>query len=203
MGAQCTTENTGKCCNANMCDLQQKTVSRPYTPMYVQGSENVLDAIPEDLPSMGFGDRYEKSGPGEHEEGPQQNEREEEPQQSHQSPESCKLEPWQQSSAEPIDDRPDIFTIDLNKTPMSKLGVSVDQMHDGGKSLLVSLITEGIVDDWNMENPKRALRPGDKIIGVDGQCGDANELVLACQKVGMLELMIERGELIAAEDSNQ
>lgn len=103
---------------------------------------------------------------------------------SEQLPEGFKGEPAQDSlkkdREEPLFYR---FDVQLYRRAGDKLGVSVCTTSNS-QSLEVSGLTgdDGIVGQWNRENPSLALQAGDLITGANGLSGDASVLVQECQK---------------------
>merc|ERR1719433_244819 len=60
-----------------------------------------------------------------------------------------------------------IFYVRINKTPGSGLGLELDE-----DTLKVTTVDEeGLVADWNSANPHAAIRPGTRIVEVNGQMG--------------------------------
>ena len=41
-----------------------------------------------------------------------------------------------------------------------------------GATLLIEGINEGTINTWNMENPGNPVKPGDRIVSVNGVSGD-------------------------------
>lgn len=63
--------------------------------------------------------------------------------------------------------RPEEIEVILKKTPLtSKIGAVIAQA--SGKSLWVKKVREGMIDDWNKEHPAYAIKPGDRIVAVNG-----------------------------------
>lgn len=72
------------------------------------------------------------------------------------------------------------FTVDLDRTTGSSLGIHVDQEED--TALLVSLIEQGgLIDAWNTKYPQSQVCPGDRIVAANGKSGSAMELLAELQ----------------------
>jgi len=73
------------------------------------------------------------------------------------------------------------FVISLNMMNKNSLGIDVDWAD--GVTLLVKSVQMGPVADWNMERgPDKALRPGDRIIAVNGVSGETIGAVALVQE---------------------
>jgi len=83
------------------------------------------------------------------------------------------------------------FTIVLQKAPGSKLGVDVD--HQDGMTLLVDAVTGGLMEAWNSANPEKQVKVGDRIVEVNGCCGDVWQIVEECKKTQELVMNVRRG----------
>eukprot|EP00404_Azadinium_spinosum_P023679 CAMPEP_0180638336 /NCGR_PEP_ID=MMETSP1037_2-20121125/44263_1 /TAXON_ID=632150 /ORGANISM="Azadinium spinosum, Strain 3D9" /LENGTH=143 /DNA_ID=CAMNT_0022659843 /DNA_START=46 /DNA_END=477 /DNA_ORIENTATION=- len=84
-----------------------------------------------------------------------------------------------------------LFTVIIEKRPDVRLGIDVDLTH--GVDLLVDKVKSGLVDEWNQDNPTKAVKENDIIIsvnGVKGECGAMTDEVKASDK---LELVVKRG----------
>jgi len=59
-------------------------------------------------------------------------------------------------------------------------------------SLLIDSITGGLMQKWNDENPDKAVRPGDRIVEVNGILGgrDLVMIVEECKKNQMLSITL-------------
>mmetsp|Transcript_89377 Transcript_89377/g.266596 ORF Transcript_89377/g.266596 Transcript_89377/m.266596 type:complete len:143 (-) Transcript_89377:207-635(-) len=83
------------------------------------------------------------------------------------------------------------FIVRIDKSGGSKLGVDVD--HQDGVTLLIDAVTGGLVEAWNIQNPKLALKQGDRIVEVNNFRGQVTELVDECKKNKMLVMKVIRG----------
>lgn len=57
-------------------------------------------------------------------------------------------------------------------------------------TLLIERVTEGIVEDWNVDNPDFAVHQHDRIVEVNGTTGFATELMRSLRNLAKLELLI-------------
>jgi len=83
------------------------------------------------------------------------------------------------------------FTIVLKKTAGSKLGVDVD--HQDGMTLLIDAVTGGLMEAWNVANPDKQVKAGDRIMEVNGCRGEVCQLVDECKKTQELVMKVRRG----------
>lgn len=86
------------------------------------------------------------------------------------------------------------FTIKLNKAndpSGGKLGIDV-HLTDG-VTLHVDKVTEGMVGEWNKQNPDQQVKKGDRVISVNGSSGNAQQLTQVCKKNEVLEMVVKRG----------
>eukprot|EP00427_Karlodinium_veneficum_P028930 CAMPEP_0169206834 /NCGR_PEP_ID=MMETSP1016-20121227/13256_1 /TAXON_ID=342587 /ORGANISM="Karlodinium micrum, Strain CCMP2283" /LENGTH=421 /DNA_ID=CAMNT_0009284061 /DNA_START=45 /DNA_END=1310 /DNA_ORIENTATION=- len=84
------------------------------------------------------------------------------------------------------------FIISLDMLGKTTLGIDVDWAD--GRTLLVKSVQSGAISDWNFERgPEKALRPGDRIVAVNGMSGErigAVALVQECKGKSRVELQI-------------
>lgn len=88
---------------------------------------------------------------------------------------------------------PGVHSVALDKTGGMKLGIDISQ-HDG-RTLLVTEIRDGLVKEWNRENPCHQVRPGDRIIKVNSCANCARKLLEACRQDGVLRIAIKRAKV--------
>lgn len=80
------------------------------------------------------------------------------------------------------------WEIEIDRRIGCRVGVDVDEMIDG--QLLVKSITEGdAMEMWNRKHPSKALKAGDRIVGVNGK---SENLIDECRKVLLLTLSVVR-----------
>eukprot|EP00933_Yihiella_yeosuensis_P045061 TRINITY_DN40363_c0_g1_i1.p1 TRINITY_DN40363_c0_g1~~TRINITY_DN40363_c0_g1_i1.p1 ORF type:complete len:146 (+),score=50.99 TRINITY_DN40363_c0_g1_i1:103-540(+) len=91
-------------------------------------------------------------------------------------------------AAAPVDDKHYYITVDKSKG--EKLGIDVD--HSDGISLLVEQINEGLIADYNKNNPKQQVTVNDRIMEVNAMKDDVLQLVDECKKDKVLQLKIRR-----------
>lgn len=83
------------------------------------------------------------------------------------------------------------FDIKVTKTyGKSRLGIDVDLTD--GFGLLIDQVGEGLVKDWNQNHPELAAMKGDRIVAVNGMCGDAAQITEVCKSQAVLQLTVQR-----------
>eukprot|EP00448_Togula_jolla_P033818 CAMPEP_0170646206 /NCGR_PEP_ID=MMETSP0224-20130122/43507_1 /TAXON_ID=285029 /ORGANISM="Togula jolla, Strain CCCM 725" /LENGTH=266 /DNA_ID=CAMNT_0010977509 /DNA_START=78 /DNA_END=875 /DNA_ORIENTATION=- len=84
------------------------------------------------------------------------------------------------------------FTVVIKKEPLSSLGVTVQNSGEG--TLRLDSISEGggVISEWNKKYPRRAVRPGDHIFGVNSVYGDVVKMSQECYNSSVLELRMRR-----------
>merc|ERR1719221_378982 len=83
------------------------------------------------------------------------------------------------------------FRVRLNKAENGRIGMDVEHTEES-PNLPVVAITGGAAEAWNFANPHRALRPGDAIVEVNGHRGRAPDLLAACKRDSILEMIVLR-----------
>lgn len=77
----------------------------------------------------------------------------------------------------------------LDRTHGAKLGLDVE--FSDGKSLRIEAIADGgLVDAWNVANPKQLVSVGDHIVQVNDASHDAIEIAKECQKDTLLVMLV-------------
>eukprot|EP00929_Paragymnodinium_shiwhaense_P073435 TRINITY_DN3741_c0_g1_i1.p1 TRINITY_DN3741_c0_g1~~TRINITY_DN3741_c0_g1_i1.p1 ORF type:complete len:832 (-),score=247.29 TRINITY_DN3741_c0_g1_i1:760-3255(-) len=99
------------------------------------------------------------------------------------------------SLAPPTFDPKTHYLIVLQKTKESKLGIDIDP-RDGETLLIEAISRNGLIAHWNTSRSKEdpLVRPGDRIVSVNGVAGDCKRIVRAASLPGMLEVMLRRGD---------
>lgn len=87
---------------------------------------------------------------------------------------------------------PGVWLVVLDKTGGMKLGIDISQ-HDG-RTLLVTEVREGLVQEWNRENPLHQVMPGDRIIKVNSCQNSAQKLLNECRKNSVLRIAIKKAK---------
>mmetsp|Transcript_31135 Transcript_31135/g.58407 ORF Transcript_31135/g.58407 Transcript_31135/m.58407 type:complete len:136 (-) Transcript_31135:156-563(-) len=88
---------------------------------------------------------------------------------------------------------PGEYMIQLDKSAGARLGIDVD--HKDGETLLIEVINEGLVFDWNGNiGNKDKVTVGDRIVEVNGISKDVLQLVDECKKNQVLTLKLRRGQ---------
>jgi len=86
---------------------------------------------------------------------------------------------------------PGQFRVEINRSSGGTLGVSVDG--SDGQSLLVEEIDEGgVMMEWNKRNPDLAVKPGYRIIEVNGKRGNSEELAEEAATTIILHILVQR-----------
>jgi len=84
--------------------------------------------------------------------------------------------------------RPSEFSVRV-RNPNEQDSIGLDLKYsNGGATLLVEAVNDGVVDDWNKENVGAAVSKGDRIYEVNGIQGDSKELYNVLTTSDQLEL---------------
>lgn len=102
------------------------------------------------------------------------------------APDALPSAPVAEASADPRE-----FAIALDTSQGARLGIVVD--HEDGRTLLIESITEGLVQDWNASHPDLQVRPGDRIMEVNGVRHDVVRIVGECKQYHTLAMLILPG----------
>lgn len=128
---------------------------------------------------------------------------EQEPQQS-QELEAIPEEPNREAAAKAEEDKAvREFTIVLDKSTGLELGVDVD-LRDG-RTLVMANLQGGLLEKWNVDNPKKMAKQGDLIIEVNGIRDDVDQLVAECKQNKILAMTVRRlpQKEVAAQKTTQ
>lgn len=87
---------------------------------------------------------------------------------------------------------PATFDVRLFCMKDEKLGVSLDCVDN--RTLAVTAVNAGLVQDWNARYPDKAISPGDQIVGANGVTEGPAEIIAETQKGGELILSLRRRE---------
>jgi len=93
------------------------------------------------------------------------------------------------------------FVVAVEKSssgPAARLGLEI--AHKDGKELVVLEVSEGLIAQWNTDNPGSEVVPGDCICAVNGVKGDSAKLVEAISTSKQLELLLARPQPSGAPD---
>jgi len=71
-----------------------------------------------------------------------------------------------------------------------KMGVGLDS--EDGKTLKITKISPGLIEEWNIANPTSIVAIGDLIVSVNGRSDTSNVLVEEIQKGGELQLVVAK-----------
>eukprot|EP00930_Biecheleria_cincta_P035491 TRINITY_DN2440_c0_g2_i1.p2 TRINITY_DN2440_c0_g2~~TRINITY_DN2440_c0_g2_i1.p2 ORF type:complete len:162 (+),score=37.01 TRINITY_DN2440_c0_g2_i1:109-594(+) len=86
---------------------------------------------------------------------------------------------------------PNEYAVTLDRSAGEKMGIDVD--HKDGETLLIEMVNEGLVKNWN-DDPGNTdkVRMGDRIVEVNNIRGDVLQLVDECKKNQILNLRIRK-----------
>jgi len=82
----------------------------------------------------------------------------------------------------------DILTI--QKTQGQSLGIGLET--EDGSTLFVSMISDGLINDWNADNPKQRLARGDRILEVNDISTSSKDMLLRIKRDATLQITRER-----------
>jgi hypothetical protein len=85
------------------------------------------------------------------------------------------------------------FQISVDKQDGKKLGIDVN--HEHGGELFIESIDDGLIADWNRDNPDSMVLPEDRIVEVNSKKGDVQLLLNECMKNIVLDMTILRCEV--------
>jgi len=84
------------------------------------------------------------------------------------------------------------FTIQVNKTKGTRVGLKFREAEEEGGSLKVEEVLEdGLVAEWNRRNPGKRVLAGDSLVEVNGEA-DAGKIVEECAQNKALDLTVSR-----------
>jgi hypothetical protein len=87
--------------------------------------------------------------------------------------------------------RPMSFTVVVRKGGATSLGLELRHAANG-KSLLITKLSEGPLSVWNAANPDLKVKPGDRIVGLNGVQGRADKLLEYSKTASTLTMKIIR-----------
>jgi len=70
--------------------------------------------------------------------------------------------------------------------------LGLDVLQQDWQTLLISRVKDGPLMEWNLSHPERSVCQGDRIIEVNGQRGNSEELIAAIRGGRSLHLMVRR-----------
>mmetsp|Transcript_66349 Transcript_66349/g.144018 ORF Transcript_66349/g.144018 Transcript_66349/m.144018 type:complete len:161 (+) Transcript_66349:286-768(+) len=86
----------------------------------------------------------------------------------------------------------DTFQVYLKKHDTAPLGIDVNYA-DKRTLLVVSInVKEGMVLEWNKENPDAQIWVGDRILSVNGVTEDTAQMIEACKDAETIDLLVLR-----------
>merc|ERR1719464_1753443 len=93
----------------------------------------------------------------------------------------------------------DVFSVTLQKTDGSPLGLAVDFVSTR-EVLPVREVTGALAAEWNRDHPDLQVRPGDRIVEVNGARGIADQMMKALKESEVVRLTLVRLPAHGAED---
>eukprot|EP00927_Polykrikos_kofoidii_P012037 TRINITY_DN15165_c0_g1_i1.p1 TRINITY_DN15165_c0_g1~~TRINITY_DN15165_c0_g1_i1.p1 ORF type:complete len:1054 (+),score=153.67 TRINITY_DN15165_c0_g1_i1:54-3164(+) len=81
------------------------------------------------------------------------------------------------------------YAVIIDRVGVSKIGLDVSR---GGDSLVIEDVGEGLVSQWNLQNPRAEVMPGDRIVQVNAVCGTSDELANELKKDGVLSIQMQK-----------
>lgn len=107
---------------------------------------------------------------------------------------AAKAEPTEAAPAEAATTTPlasNEYAVTLDKANGDRMGIDVD--HKDGETLLIEMINDGLVKEWNDKpGPQDKVSIGDRIVEVNGVRSDVLQLVDECKKNQVLNLKVRR-----------
>lgn len=88
-----------------------------------------------------------------------------------------------------------IHEIRLDRSTGGRLGLRLE-VHLSTQSLFIKEILGGLAFVWNSRNPDFAMRPGDRIVRVNGLEGDAQAMNAECKKNQVLDLGVYKSTVV-------
>merc|ERR1740120_410070 len=83
------------------------------------------------------------------------------------------------------------YEVEIQKAEGAKVGIDVDT--DAYEvQLLITLVKEGLVAEWNKRNPAARVEPGHRIVEVNGVAGSAAQLKAEVKRCSSLRLKRRR-----------
>lgn len=102
----------------------------------------------------------------------------------------CAGESADKESEADFQPEPGSFAVKLDKSNGLKLGLDVYSTDP--TCLPIKSITGGLAEEWNRSNPSKRMKPGDKIVKVNGVTGPL-EMMDLCKRKNILQLVIAPG----------
>lgn len=82
------------------------------------------------------------------------------------------------------------ISVYLDRSKGGSLGLELSPLDEG---LLVKDVLQGLVREWNESNPQAAMLPGDRIVAVNAEAGDARRLLEEVASSRVLRFTVLRG----------
>lgn len=84
-----------------------------------------------------------------------------------------------------------IVMMEIEKETNGGIGVALEASKGGQGSVITRLEANGLVAEWNLDRPLRAVNVGDVIVEVNKKRGTSKELSKHIQKEKQLQLLVE------------
>jgi len=86
----------------------------------------------------------------------------------------------------------EFMVIELEKNDdIRKLGIDVDVDYEDGTTMLITRVKEGLIMQWNDNNPEKEVKVGHILVEVNGVKGKSSELLATCGRNDHLTLTIK------------
>jgi len=86
--------------------------------------------------------------------------------------------------------KPETFSVQIVRSPEEPVGLDIDVIDD--ISAVVVDIRAGAVQSWNEAHPERLIKSYDRILEVNDERGDSNQLIMKLKKDTTWELTVQR-----------
>lgn len=78
------------------------------------------------------------------------------------------------------------FTIHIDRSMDRQMGIDIDFSTD---EIIIEKIKEGLVKEWNIRNPGKVVKTGDRIVAVNG-ASNADSIINCCKQKQLLDMTI-------------
>mmetsp|Transcript_72627 Transcript_72627/g.126084 ORF Transcript_72627/g.126084 Transcript_72627/m.126084 type:complete len:263 (-) Transcript_72627:100-888(-) len=82
-----------------------------------------------------------------------------------------------------------VHSVSVTKADGARVGLGLNTC-DGATLRIIRVESAGLVPDWNRTHPEQQVRPGDRIVEVNGVKGDANAMLNECKERQELQFQI-------------
>lgn len=88
-----------------------------------------------------------------------------------------------------------VYSVTLDRSKGTKLGLKMEAQHDTN-SLFIKEVIRGLAFTWNAQSPSTKIKPGDRIISINGIEGNADELMEETTARKPLVCELQRGNAV-------